>query len=76
MAAHRIAEEKNIKLIRKENLKTWLQPHNVTYKIENFAYTPPFPKFMTTVYDYVDLFIKYIWPFNNISVMLFVSGTK
>jgi len=76
-ACHKIEEEKNKRLMRRDNFKKWLSKHrNVSYKIVNFAYTPPFPKIFIPIYNLLDMFISYLYPLNRLSVMLFVMGDK
>lgn len=74
--AHRKKEEKNIKLMRVGNFKHWLNKLHVHYKIFNFAYTPPFPKFLIPLYDRLDEFISKIPYLNKLSIMIFVFGVK
>lgn len=77
IAARRVEEEKNIRLMKVKNFKKWLSPHkDIKYKIINFAYTPPFPKFMLPFFNLADKIIKYLYPLNKVSVMLFICGQK
>jgi ubiquinone/menaquinone biosynthesis C-methylase UbiE len=71
-----LPEEKNISLMKKKLFNKWLKDKKINYSIENFAYTPPFPKFMIQTYDLIDNFIKRIPLLNKFSVMLFIKGVK
>ena len=71
-----LPEEKNISLMKKRLFKKWLNHKNVSYNIENFAYTPPFPKIFIPFYNILDKIIAKIPVINKISVMLFVKGIK
>lgn len=74
--AHTKAEEVGAKYITRKNLHAWLKDLPVTYTLDNFAYTPPFPKALLPVFAVLDRMIARIPLLNRFSIMLFVRGTK
>jgi ubiquinone/menaquinone biosynthesis C-methylase UbiE len=75
-SANTITEEKNIRLMKRKNFKEWLVNKKINYTIKNFAYTPPFPKFLIPMYNILDKVISKIPILNRLSVMLFIKGMK
>jgi len=76
-AANTISEEKNMALMKKNNFKRWFKELEFKYyQLTNFAYTPPFPKFLIPIYDKLDKVIEKIPILNKFSIMVFVKGVK
>jgi|SRR3989344_1034399 len=76
-ASNTIKSERNMRLMRKENFNVWMKQANVfNYKIYNFGYTPPFPKFLSFVFNVLDIFLNKIPILKNCSIMLLVCGEK
>jgi len=75
-SAHVIKEEKNIKLMKRQNFKKWLSNKKINYRIKNFAYTPPFPKFLIPLYNIIDKMLNLMPILGRLSVMLFITGEK
>ena len=75
-AAHLMPSEKNQRQMTKRNFSRWLARPDVHFTLSNFAYTPPYPKFMIPVFDKVDATIARLPLLRNISVMLFICGVK
>lgn len=75
-AAHCLEAEHNMKMITRRNLNAWLNHYPVDFNIENFAYTPPFPKFLLPVFNLLDRAMARIPLIKCCSVMFFISGKK
>jgi ubiquinone/menaquinone biosynthesis C-methylase UbiE len=69
-------EEKNIKLMTKNNFNKWLKKLCKIYKITNFAYTPPKPKMLIKFFDILDSLYSKIPIIRSFSIMLFITGKK
>lgn len=73
-------EEINLKLMRRKNFQSWFQDCGGTsrfdFEVHNFAYTPPFPKFLIPLYDRLDILFHVIPVLKQCSIMLFVTGQK
>ena len=69
-------EERNMRLMSKQALQTWLALPGIDSTVDNYAYTPPFPKMLLPLFDCLDDCL-YRCPFlNRLSIMLFARGTK
>lgn len=73
---HSREAEKNMVFMKKKFFRRWLDKQDVEYSIENFIYTPPWPKFMTPVFEVVEGVVPVVPVLRNFSIMLFVSGVK
>lgn len=69
-------EERGIKNMTRGKFSAWLAENNVSYEIDNFAYTPPFPRWMHPCWDVLDWMLGRIPYVKRVSVMLFVQGVK
>lgn len=69
-------EERRMWWMRRANFVRSLSGREVAFEIGNFAYTPPFPRWLVPVFDVADRVLGRVPLLNRISVMLFVRGTK
>lgn len=69
-------EERGIKNMTRKKLSDWLSSQDVEFTIENFAYTPPFPKFMINFWDLLDSFLGKLPFVSKLSIMIFLRCVK
>jgi ubiquinone/menaquinone biosynthesis C-methylase UbiE len=69
-------EERGIKNMTRKKLSEWFSSQGVGFKIENFAYTPPFPENMLYFWDILDNFFSKIPFLRNLSIMLLIKCIK
>jgi ubiquinone/menaquinone biosynthesis C-methylase UbiE len=68
--------EKNVFKMSKRNFSSWTNDLLRDVYIDNFLYTPPYPKSLGAVYDRVDSLLSKIPVIRSLSIMIFVSGKK
>ena len=68
--------ERNVFNMRKSNFQKWTKNILKRVEINNFLYTPPYPVFLSNVYDLIDEIFPRIPLLNNLSIMIFVVGEK
>lgn len=68
--------ERNIFRMTKKNLLCWTKQKLKRTRIENFLYTPPFPKGLGQIYDLVDSIAPHIPVIRHFSIMLYLYGEK
>lgn len=68
--------EKNMLKMKRKNFFLWTKELLSDVKIENFLYTPPFPKRLIPIFDKLDDLLGKVPIINSISIMLYLCGEK